>query len=94
MKKSTFLTYAGLSLCALGGGLATASDSDVLQFAIPLLFGGAVLFVENLKLGIAEAICERLTGQVNSDRMFVKEPVIALHRDNGLQTGAVNSPSD
>ena len=84
MKKTAVLSYVGLTLCALGWWLATVSDPDLLIFAIPLLISGVVLFVENLKQSIADAVSERLTGQVDADSFLTKQPPVAPHRDNGL----------
>lgn len=80
MKKTTVLTYAGLALCALGGWLFNLSDPDVVLIAPWPLIGGIILFVENLKLGIVDGVCERLTGQVDSGNLLTQQPVVAPHR--------------
>jgi hypothetical protein len=54
--KTTLLTYAGVILIGLGALGSILPDPDLLLFAVPALIAGVILFVENLKLGIAKAV--------------------------------------
>ena len=58
--KSILLTYSGL--IAIAGGLfcALCGDPDALLLGVPLLIAGPILFIENLKKGIARAVAEEM----------------------------------
>ena len=56
---ATYLKYVGLVLCGFGVKLVVYPDPDAIVLAVPLLIGGTILFLENLKRDIADAVAAR-----------------------------------
>jgi len=65
--KTTLLTYVWLAATGLGVFIVWGRDPDtIVLFGIPLLIAGPIMFIQNMKKGIAQAVVKELSSQAKT----------------------------